>query len=151
VLPVQTTTLQLKLFREKLLRDTQNEIKREIQRSLGNWKIIQCQNTDQYTNNLKQHVHKMEQSRIPRQMMTYRPKGKRSLGRPLKRWRDTVTGHWGLIRVRRRMKKKKLLRDKTRKKWAFSKLRSNSNFSGRKGNHDMVTLYVLKSCLLQAP
>jgi hypothetical protein len=31
--------------------------------------------------------------RIPRQMMTYRPKGKRSLGRPLKRWREAVTGH----------------------------------------------------------
>jgi hypothetical protein len=36
---------------------------------------------------------------IPRQMMTYRPKGKRSLGRSLKLWRETVTGHWGLIRV----------------------------------------------------
>jgi hypothetical protein len=25
--------------------------------------------------------------------MTYRPKGEKSLGRPLKRWRETVTGH----------------------------------------------------------
>jgi hypothetical protein len=35
-------------------------------------------------------------------MMAYRPKGKRSLGRPLKRWRETVTGHWGLILVRKK-------------------------------------------------
>jgi hypothetical protein len=41
----------------------------------------------------KQHVQRMDRSRIPRQIMTYRPKGKRSLGRPLKRWRETVTGH----------------------------------------------------------
>jgi hypothetical protein len=35
----------------------------------------------------------MNRTHIPRQMMTYRPKGKRSLGRPLKRWRETVTGY----------------------------------------------------------
>jgi hypothetical protein len=40
-------------------------------------------------------------------MMTYCPKSKGSLGRPLKRWRDAITGHWGLIRVRRKKKKKK--------------------------------------------
>jgi hypothetical protein len=48
---------------------------------------------DQYRNNCKQHVQRMDRSRIPRQMMTYRPKGKRPLGRPIKRWRETVTGH----------------------------------------------------------
>jgi hypothetical protein len=48
---------------------------------------------DHYRNNWKQHVQRMDQSCIPRQMMTYRPKGKRSLGRPLKRWRETITGH----------------------------------------------------------
>jgi hypothetical protein len=41
------------------------------------------EHTDQYSNNCKQHVQRMDRSRIPRQMMTYRPKGKRSLGRPL--------------------------------------------------------------------
>jgi hypothetical protein len=46
----------------------------------------------------------MDRSRIPGQMMTYRPKGKRFFGRPLKRWRETVTGHWGLIRVRKKKK-----------------------------------------------
>jgi hypothetical protein len=48
---------------------------------------------DKYTNNWNQHVQRMDQSRIPRQIMTYRPKGKRSLGTPLKRWRETITGH----------------------------------------------------------
>jgi hypothetical protein len=31
----------------------------------------------QHRNNWKQHLPRMERSRIPRQMMTYRPKGKR--------------------------------------------------------------------------
>jgi hypothetical protein len=48
---------------------------------------------DQYRNNWKQHVQRTDRSRIARQMMAYRPKGKRSLGRPLKRWRETVSGH----------------------------------------------------------
>jgi hypothetical protein len=46
---------------------------------------------DQCRNNCKQHVQRMDRSRVPRQMMTCRPKGKRSLGRPLKRRRETVT------------------------------------------------------------
>jgi hypothetical protein len=57
---------------------------------------------DQYSNNWKQHVQRMDESRIPWQMITYRPKGKRSLGRPLKRWRETLTGHWDLIHVRKK-------------------------------------------------
>jgi hypothetical protein len=51
------------------------------------------EHVDQYRNNCKQHVQRMDRSRIPRQMMTYRPTGKRSLGRHPKRWRETVTGH----------------------------------------------------------
>jgi hypothetical protein len=39
--------------------------------------------------------------------MTYRPKGKRFLGRPLKPWRETVTEHSDLIRVRKKKNKKK--------------------------------------------
>jgi hypothetical protein len=51
---------------------------------------------DQYRNNWKQHVQRMDRSLIPQQIITYPPKGKRSLGRPLKRWGETVTGHGGL-------------------------------------------------------
>jgi hypothetical protein len=40
----------------------------------------------QYRNNWKEHMQKIDRSRIPRQMMTYRPKGRRSLGRHLKQY-----------------------------------------------------------------
>jgi hypothetical protein len=35
----------------------------------------------------------MDFNRIPNNLLNYRPHGKRSLGRPLKRWSETVTGH----------------------------------------------------------
>jgi hypothetical protein len=47
---------------------------------------------DQYRNNWR-HVQRMDRRSIPRQIMTYRPEGKRSLGRPLKLWREAVTGN----------------------------------------------------------
>jgi hypothetical protein len=62
----------------------------EILRELKIHSVLE--HTYQYRNNWK-HVQRMDRSRIPRQMMTYRQKGKRSFGRPRKRWRETVTGH----------------------------------------------------------
>jgi hypothetical protein len=41
----------------------------------------------------KEHIEKMDSSRIPNNLLNYKPHGKRSLGRPLKRWSETVTGH----------------------------------------------------------
>jgi hypothetical protein len=38
-------------------------------------------------------LKKMDSNRIPKTLLNYRPHGKRSLGRPLKRWSETVTGH----------------------------------------------------------
>jgi hypothetical protein len=35
----------------------------------------------------------MDCNRIPNRLLHYRPHGKRSLGRPLKRWNETITGH----------------------------------------------------------
>jgi hypothetical protein len=35
----------------------------------------------------------MHSSRIPNNLLNYRPHGKRSLGRTLKRWRETETGY----------------------------------------------------------
>jgi preprotein translocase subunit SecA len=64
---------------------------REILRELKINSVLE--HTDQYRNNWKQHVQRMDRSRIPRQIMTYRQKGKRSLGRPLKLRTETVTGH----------------------------------------------------------
>ena len=37
-----------------------------------------------------QHVQRMDRNRIPKQTLQYRPKGRRNLGRPKKRWRDQL-------------------------------------------------------------
>jgi hypothetical protein len=81
----------------KFLRRTAGYTKLDKRR---NMEIIQelkinsvLEHIDQYRNNWKQHVQRMDRSCIPRQMMTYCPKSKGSLGRPLKRWRDAITGH----------------------------------------------------------
>jgi hypothetical protein len=39
----------------------------------------------------------MDSNRIPNNLLNYSSHGKRSVGRPLKRWSATVTGHLGLI------------------------------------------------------
>jgi hypothetical protein len=90
-----------------ITRITANEMK-FLRRRAGYTKLDKKRNTEillelkinsalehieQYRNNWKQHAQRMDRSRVPRQMMTYRAKGKRSLGRPLKHWRETVTGH----------------------------------------------------------
>jgi hypothetical protein len=46
-----------------------------------------------YRANWKEHFERMDSSRIPNNLLNYRPHGKRSLGRPLKRWSEAVTGH----------------------------------------------------------
>jgi len=37
-----------------------------------------------------QHVQRMDTNRIPKQALQYRPKGRRNMGRPKKRWRDQL-------------------------------------------------------------
>jgi hypothetical protein len=37
-----------------------------------------------------QHVQRMDTNRIPKQALQYRPKGRRNIGRPRKRWRDQL-------------------------------------------------------------
>jgi hypothetical protein len=54
-----------------------------------------------YRHKLFQHVHRMEDTRLPKQFLNYHPKGRRRLGRPPKRLLDdmtaeTETGHPGL-------------------------------------------------------
>jgi hypothetical protein len=45
---------------------------------------------NQSRKNWKEHVDRMSSDRIPKMILKYQPKGKRNLGRPLKRWKDSV-------------------------------------------------------------
>jgi hypothetical protein len=42
----------------------------------------------QYQREWLQHVERMDTDRIPKQALKCRPEGKRSIGRPRKRWKD---------------------------------------------------------------
>ena len=42
----------------------------------------------QYQEKWLQHIQKMDTNRIPKQTLQYKPKGRRHIGRPRKRWRD---------------------------------------------------------------
>jgi hypothetical protein len=44
----------------------------------------------QYQQKWLQHVQRMDTNRIPKQVLQYRPKGRRNIGRPRKRWRDQL-------------------------------------------------------------
>jgi len=42
----------------------------------------------QYQEKWLQHVQRKDTNRIPKQELQYKPKGRRNIGRPRKRWRD---------------------------------------------------------------
>ena len=44
----------------------------------------------QYQKKLLQHVQRMDTNRLPKQALQYKPKGRRNVGRPWKRWRDRL-------------------------------------------------------------
>jgi hypothetical protein len=44
----------------------------------------------QYQREWLQYVERMDTDRIPKQALKYRPKGKRNIGRPRKRWKDQL-------------------------------------------------------------
>jgi hypothetical protein len=41
-----------------------------------------------YQKKLLQHVQRMDTNRLPKRALQYKPKGRRNIGRPRKRWRD---------------------------------------------------------------
>jgi hypothetical protein len=50
-----------------------------------------------YRSYLKTKCNKNGNNRIPKQIIAYKPKGKRSWGSPLKRWHETVKRAHGLF------------------------------------------------------
>ena len=48
------------------------------------------QEIKQYHKKWLQHVQWMDTKRIPKQALQYKPKGRRKIGRPRKRWRDQL-------------------------------------------------------------
>ena len=44
----------------------------------------------QYQKKWLQHVQRMDINRLPKQALQYKPKGRRNVGRPRKRWRDQL-------------------------------------------------------------
>jgi len=44
----------------------------------------------QYHENWLQHIQRMDTNTIPKQAPQYKPKGRRNIGRPRKRWRDQL-------------------------------------------------------------
>ena len=44
----------------------------------------------QYQKKSLQHVQRMDTDRLPKQALQYKPKGRRNIGRPKKRWRDQL-------------------------------------------------------------
>jgi hypothetical protein len=44
----------------------------------------------QYQQKWLQHLQRMDTNRIPKQALQYRPKGRRNIGRPRKRWKDQL-------------------------------------------------------------
>ena len=44
----------------------------------------------QYQKKWVQHVKRMDTNRLPKQALQYKPKGRRNVGRPRKRWRNQL-------------------------------------------------------------
>jgi len=44
----------------------------------------------QYQEKWLQHVQRMDINRLPKQALQYKPKGRRNIGRPTKRWKDKL-------------------------------------------------------------
>jgi len=63
---------------------TNNSIRKELQITSILDKI------DEYRKKWLLHIHRMPQNRNPLKSYNYRPQGRRSIGRPIKRWREQL-------------------------------------------------------------
>ena len=56
----------------------------DIRNELNIFKLMD--KIEQYRNDWREHVQRMKEERIPKIILDYKPKGKRNVGRPKKRW-----------------------------------------------------------------
>ena len=63
---------------------TNDSIRRELQTDCILDKI------DEYRRNWLAHIQRMPQNRIPLKSLLYSPQGKKTIGRPMKRWREQL-------------------------------------------------------------
>jgi len=77
---------QMKFFRHLLgITKLDKEKNQCIREKTGAQNVVK--EIKQYQKNWLQHVQRMDTNWIPKQALQYRPKGRRNIGRPKKRWR----------------------------------------------------------------
>ena len=59
-----------------------------IRQKTGAQKIVK--EIKQYQEKWLQHVQRMDTNRLPKQALQCKPRGRRKIGRPRKRWRDQL-------------------------------------------------------------
>jgi hypothetical protein len=80
---------QMKFLRHLLgITKLDRERNQSVREKLGVQNIVL--EIKQYQREWLQHVQRMDTDRIPKQALKYRAKGKRSIGRPRKRWKDQL-------------------------------------------------------------
>ena len=55
-----------------------------------NWNAEHSKEIKQYQEKWLKHVQRMDTKRLPKQALQYKPKGRRNIGRPKKKWRDQL-------------------------------------------------------------
>jgi len=82
-------TAQMKFLRHLFgITKLDKEKYQSIRKETGVQNIVE--ETKQYQQKWLQHVQRMGTNRLPKQALRYRPKGRRNLGRPRKRWTDQI-------------------------------------------------------------
>ena len=82
-------TAQMKFLRHLLgITKLDREKNQCIRQKTGAQNIVK--EIKQYQKKWLQHVQRMDTNRLPKQALQYKPKGRRDIGRPRKRWRDQL-------------------------------------------------------------
>jgi hypothetical protein len=80
---------EIKQYQEKWLQHIQRmDTSRIPKEKIGAENIVK--EIKQYQEKWLQHIQRMGTNRIPKQELQYKPKGRRHIGRPRKRWRDQL-------------------------------------------------------------